>query len=149
MSDPHNIDDRKMKLMAFMDGELTPEETAEVNDFLRRDAALRAEYTELCRSCHRLDRLHFEMPSETELKKLWRNPLISSAYRFAWFLIVGSVTIIFGSAIYEVFINSGKFGFNLKTMIAAFVGGFIILLILTILKRVLTYSKDPYRDIEK
>ncbi len=149
MSDQNNIDDRKAQLMGFMDGELSPEETAEVNNLLMRDAALRAEYEELCRACGELDRLHFDMPDEAELRKLWKNPFTTFVYRFAWTLILGSVGIILGVAGYNFLFNSGPFGLSIKTLITAIFSGFALLFILTVIKRVSTYSKDPYKDIEK
>ncbi len=135
--------------MGLIDGELSPEETADINNLLIRDASLREEYESLCRACGKLDRLHFDMPDESELRKLWRSPFSSFLFRFAWLLIVAPLAILVTIAGYQLIFNSGPFGLNAKTVVTTLLIGFGILLGLVIYSRVSTYSKDPYKDIEK
>lgn len=135
--------------MGLMDGELSPEETADINNLLMRDAALREEYEALCRACGKLDRVHLEMPDEAELGKLWKSPFASFVYRFAWLLILGPIAILLAIGSYQFLFKSGPFGFSIKTAITAIFLGLGILLALTIYGRISTYSKDPYKDIEK
>ncbi len=149
MPDPKNIDERRAQLMGFMDGELTPEETADINNLLMRDAALRAEYESLCRACDKLERVQFDMPDEAELRKLWKSPFSSFLYRFAWLLILVPLAILIIVAGFQFLFNSGPFGLNAKTVVTAILIGLGTLLALVIYERVSTYSKDPYKDIEK
>ncbi len=149
MSDQNQTEKHRAQLMGLMDGELTPEETAEINDRLMRDAALREEYESLCRACGKLERVQFEMPDEAALRKLWKSPFNSFAYRLAWILVLGSLGIIACVGIFQFLTNGGPFGFNMKTVVTALFIGLGTLLALTIHGRVSTYSKDPYKDIEK
>lgn len=149
MSDSLNRDERRAQLMGLMDGELSPEETSQINNLLMRDAALREEYETLCRACGKLDRVHFEMPDEADLRKLWKSPFSSFLYRFAWLLILVPLAILIIITVLQAIFNSGPFGLNAKTAMTAIFIGFGTLLALAIYGRVSTYSKDPYKDIEK
>ncbi len=135
--------------MGFMDRELTPEETADINNLLMRDAALRAEYESLCRACDKLDRVQFDMPDEAALRKLWKSPFSSFLHRFAWLLILIPLAILMTVTGFQLLFNSGPFGLNAKTILTAIFIGLGTLLALVIYERVSTYPKDPYKDIEK
>ncbi|MDQ8203005.1 hypothetical protein QEH54_08265 [Pelagicoccus sp. SDUM812003] len=138
----------KVLLMGFMDGELAPDEMARVNDALMRDASLRNEYESLCRACGKLDRLSFDLPDEEEMKRLWKSPFSRSASLFAWSLIVAGLLVLSAYTLYAILFLSGEAPLVTVSLVAVGVG-FLVLFSLKVRDRVSTYSKDPYKDIEK
>ncbi|EDY83976.1 hypothetical protein VDG1235_3603 [Verrucomicrobiia bacterium DG1235] len=134
--------------MAFMDGELSAAEMAEVNDRLMRDASLRDEYESLRSACGKLERVGMDMPDEEALKKLWRSPFNVVASGLAIWLIGVGLAVL---AIYAV---AGLLASSHEVTVAglavgAVVVGFLILLIVKVRERVKSLPDDPYKDIEK
>jgi anti-sigma factor RsiW len=64
----------RVLMMGLMDNELTPEETADVNQHLIRCEACRREYDELSRSYSKLEAVSFSGPSDDELDRVWKSP---------------------------------------------------------------------------
>jgi hypothetical protein len=144
----NNCENFRYLLVGLLDGELNPQETAEVHEHLRRCSKCREEYGTLRETSEKLEAVNFEEPSDEILHRLWRNPF-SRLSRIGGLLLVllGYLTLI-GYAVFKFF-TSGNEEIWDKLPIAAILIGFIILFVLVILERVKTYKKDPYRGIER
>lgn len=142
------LSDKRALLMGYMDGELTPEEMAEVLDALRRDASLRDEYEGLCEACNRLDRLEIDLPNEKALKQLWNSPFSRAASMISWAMICCGLLVLVCYTLYGLLILEDG-DTPIRFAVTAVFIGFLVLLGLKIRDRVSTYSKDPYKDIEK
>src|SRR5690606_5637034 len=78
---------KRALLMGLMDGELSPEETSEIQEYLRRDQQLRDEYMDLVRAGDALQLLGETELDEQQLRKLWRTPLEIGLRRSSYLLI--------------------------------------------------------------
>lgn len=135
-------------MMGLLDDELTPEERTAVNDHLTRCAQCREEYQELLKQDKDLKMLSIREPEDEVLARLWKSPY----NRFT--RLTGLFTIMFG---WVVLLLYGLYEMGRDTTtplipkigIAALVIGFMILLVLVIRERFITYKIDPYREVER
>ena len=134
-------------LMGLMDGELTPEEAANVNGALVRSSQLREEYERLCQTGNHLQPMSFLEPGDEVTRKLWKSP----HHHFArvgglWLVLLGYVGLI-GYTIVEMLSADGLAFPNL-----CFIGiliGTAILLLSFIRERIAKHAADPYKDIQR
>ena len=145
---PRSEDEWKALMMGFMDRELDLEETQLVNDRLARDPIFREEYDTLCRVCGKLDRLTYDAPDETVLKALWKSPYSRFAEWGAWILILGGYGFFLCAGLF-LMLTSDDDAWIVKIPILALVLGVVVLFAQKLRERLLTYSNDPYKDIEK
>ncbi|MEN9021273.1 MAG: hypothetical protein ABF370_12265, partial [Verrucomicrobiales bacterium] len=61
-------------LMGLIDGELTPEEAAEVQRALIRSQALQDEYEQLRETSNHLEAISMLEPGDHVANRLWKNP---------------------------------------------------------------------------
>ena len=59
-------------LMGLIDGELTPEETGEVDAHLIKCSSCREEYEQLRETANKIEVVSFDEPQDEILKKLWK-----------------------------------------------------------------------------
>jgi len=135
-------------LVGLLDGELTPDETREINAHLTRCAACRAEYEQLRETTGRLAAISFREPDDAVLAQVWKSPFSRLARNTSLALIVGGYAGLIGYGLFEL-LTSGTKELPAKTGLAAIVLGFLILLVQLIRERVKTYKTDPYKEIER
>lgn len=141
------MDQYRPLLMGLMDGELSPEEAAEVNRALTRSAALREEYERLRESSGKLQSLSMLEPGDRVLRSLWKSPYHRLALDGGIFLFIGGYLLLVGYGIYT-FLNSEAPALP-RVGIGAIAFGTIILLVTIIRERMSTHAVDPYREIER
>ena len=144
----NNCEPYKGLLVGLLDGELTPDETRQVNEHLARCAACRKEYEQLRETTGRLSAISFQEPTDAILAQVWRSPFSRLARNTALIMIVGGYAALLGYGLFE-FLTSGKEELPAKMGFAAIVMGFLILLVQLIRERVRTYKTDPYKEIER
>ena len=135
-------------LVGLLDGELTPDETRQINDHLTRCAVCREEYEKLRETTGKLSATTFLEPDDVVLAQVWRSPFSRLTRNTAWILIIGGYGGIFGYGLYE-FLTSGMKELPAKMGLAAIVLGFLILLVQLIRERIRTYKTDPYKEIKR
>lgn len=134
-------------LMGLMDGELSPEEAADVNDALIRHADLRDEYEKIREGAGKLESLSMLEPQDEIVRRLWKSPY----RRFlrdhgVWFIIGGYLLLI----AYGLFAFLAEDGPVLpKLAVFAIFFGVATLLYTFIRERIETHKVDPYKDIER
>lgn len=135
-------------LVGLLDGELTPEETRQVNDHLTRCAACRADYEQLRETTGKLSAITFKEPDDAMLARMWKSPFSRLTRNTSLVMIIGGYAALIGYGLFE-FLTSGKKELPAKLGVAAIGLGFLILLVQLIRERVNTYKTDPYKGIER
>jgi anti-sigma factor RsiW len=135
-------------LVGLLDGELTPDETRQVNDHLTRCAACRAEYEQLRETTGKLAAISFQEPTDAVLAQVWKSPFSRLARNTSLFMILGGYAVLIGYGLFEI-LTSGTKELPAKLGLAAIVLGFLILLAQLIRERVRTYKTDPYKQVER
>ena len=135
-------------LVGLLDGELTPDETRQINDHLTRCAACRAEYEQLRETTGKLTAISFREPDDAVLAQVWKSPFSRLARNTSLVLIIGGYASLMGYGLFEL-LTSGTKELPAKLGLAAIVLGFLIMLVQLIRERVKTYKTDPYKEIER
>lgn len=135
-------------LVGLLDGELTPDETRQVNEHLTRCAVCRAEYEQLRETTGKLAALSFQEPTDAVLAQVWKSPFSRLARNTSLFLILGGYAGLIGYGLFEM-LTSGTKELPAKLGLAAIVLGFLILLVQLIRERIRTYKTDPYKEVER
>lgn len=144
----NNCETFKGLLVGLMDGELTPDETRQVNEHLTRCAACRAEYEQLRETTGKLAAISFQEPTDAVLAQVWKSPFSRLARNTSLFMIIGGYASLIGYGLFEI-LTSGKKDLPAKMGLAAIALGFLILLVQLIRERAKTYKTDPYKEIER
>jgi anti-sigma factor RsiW len=135
-------------LMGLIDGELTPEETSEVNAHLIKCAACRQEYEQLRETAAKIETVSFEEPQDEVLKKLWKTPYSRFAKNSGLFLVFAGWLALVIYGLYEAFRSQDEPVFS-KIAVAAVLIGFVVLLFSVIRERIQTYKADPYKEVKR
>ncbi len=144
----NNCEPFKGLLVGLLDGELTPDETRQINEHLTRCAACRAEYERLRETTGKLAAISYREPDDAVLARAWRSPFSRLARNTSLVMIIGGYALLIGYGLYE-FLGSGKEELPAKMGLAAVVMGFLILLVQLIRERLRTWKTDPYKEIER
>jgi hypothetical protein len=143
-----NCEHYRERISGLLDNELTPEETAELNEHLIRCASCRADYEELRKTEHKLEAISYIEISDEAARSLWRLP-------FARFLSVASLVLVIGGYAALLLYGFVLFLFDdgddlfVRITVGSIVTGFLVLLASLIVERIGTYRVDPYKDIER
>jgi len=136
-------------LSGFIDGELSPEEAMEVQEQLNRSESLRAEYEELIKTGDSLTGVSFIEPQEEELENLWRTPFSHGVKVTAMVLIIGGYAFFLGVGILLFFSSENDMPMIFKLCFGAMALGGFILGYQVLRDRVISYAKDPYKEIKR
>lgn len=144
----NNCEPFKGLLVGLLDGELTPNETRQINDHLTRCGACRTEYEQLRETTGKLSAISFREPDDLVLAQVWKSPFSRLARTTSLILIIGGYAGLMGYGLFEL-LTSGTKELPAKMGLAAIVLGFLILLVQLIRERVKTYKTDPYKEIQR
>ena len=134
-------------LSGLLDGELTPEETVEINDHLIRCASCRADYEELQRTEPKLAAVSFVEVTDDAARSFWRLPYTRALRNAALLMIIGG----YAALLLVAFVGflSGDEDLGTKLVGASIGIGFLLLLGVLIVERIATYRVDPYKEIQR
>lgn len=138
----------KKLLMGLIDGELTSEETSEINKHLNRCSECRKEYEQLMNTGAKIKKVSFEEPQDRVLKNLWKSPFSRFAKASSLFMILIGWLALLIYGLIEAFRQTDEPVFPKIAAAAVFIG-FIVLLITVIRERIRTYKSDPYKEVER
>lgn len=146
--------DEKYKIMlaGYIDGELTPEESAEFERHLKDDPELQKELE----SFRKLKEVTGAMKYADVPEVIWEN-YWAGLYRrlergFGWIFVSIAVIVISAFGCYHLFKD---FFFNstapvlIRIAVAAGILGVIVLLVSIIRERVFAYTHDRYREVKR
>ena len=138
----------KPLLMGLIDQELTPDESKEVNDHLRRCSSCREEYEELSETAARIGAVSFNEPQDKDLKKIWRSPYSRLVRNSGLFLVLAGWLALIIYGLVEFFRDGAETLFS-KIPVGAVIIGFVVLLFSVIRERMITYRTDPYKEVKR
>ena len=135
-------------ISGLLDGELTADESAELNTHLIRCASCRADYEQLRQTENKLESISFVEVSDEAARAFWRLPYSRKLRNASLFMIIGgyAALMLYGLV---TFLMQGGEGFFQRLSVSAIVIGFIILLGLLVVERISVYRTDPYKEIER
>ncbi len=116
----------KPMLSGLLDKELSPEETALVNDHLIRCAGCRKEYEELVKTNSYLGSISLREPEDIILDKLWNKPFSRFTHLTGIFLVIFGYLLFIGYSIYQL-LHDPKEALLVKFAVCTIITGLIIL----------------------
>jgi anti-sigma factor RsiW len=142
-----NCERYRTLLSGLLDGELTAEETVEINGHLIRCASCRADYEELRKTETKLAAVAFTEVTDEAARSFWRLPYSRALRNAALVMIVGGYAALLAMAFFSLLAG----GENLFTkLVGAAIGiGVLLLLGMLVIERIVTYRVDPYKEIER
>lgn len=143
-----NCEEYKGLLAGLLDGELTAEESADLNDHLIRCASCRADYEQLRQTEKRLEAISFVEVTDAQAMAFWRLPYSRTLRNASLFMVIGGYVALILYGVITSLIE-GTEGLFQKLSVTAIVIGFVVLLGLLIVERISTYRVDPYKEIER
>ena len=138
----------KPLLAGLLDKELSPEETATINQHLIRCAACRADYEEMRVHMDKLDTVSLVEPEQKTLEGLWSLPYTRTFRNAGWILVIGGYLLILLTGLWQFISSPDEATLPQLSVLAMLVGG-VILFGIVLIERIMTYRKDPYKDIER
>jgi anti-sigma factor RsiW len=143
-----NCTEYKSLLAGLLDNELTADESRQMNDHLVRCASCRADYESLRRTENKLEAISFVEVGDEAARAFWKLPY-SRAVRIAGFAMILGGYAVLAVVSLITFIAEGSDGLVERLPIIAIVIGFLILLGMVIVDRVISWQTDPYKEIER
>ena len=143
-----NCEHYRALISGLLDGELTPDETGELNSHLIRCASCRADYEELRQTEHKLAAISYVEITDAAARSLWRLPYARWVSVTALLLVIGgyAALLLYGFISFLMDGSEELFG---KVTLGAIVIGFLVLLGSLVVERISTYRVDPYKEIER
>jgi predicted anti-sigma-YlaC factor YlaD len=136
-------------LSGMLDGELTSEETVQINEHLIRCASCRADYDELRRTEDKLEVIGFTEITDDAARAFWKLPYSRAVRNASLLMIVGGYATLLLYAFVSFLTDDGE-GTSMNDIAgAAIVIGFLVLLGMIVIERIQTYKVDPYKEIER
>jgi len=143
-----NCEQYKGLLTGLLDGELTAEEAAELNNHLIRCASCRADYEQLRSTENKLEAISFIEVTDEAAKAFWRLPYSRALRNASLFMMIGGYAALISYAVVTALVE-GTEGLFQKLSLTAIVIGFLVLLGLMVVERISTYKVDSYKEIER
>ena len=139
-------------LMAELDGELTPDERAELDRALAADPALRAERARL----HELKEVTGAMKLREPPEEVWDGYWVSVYNRaergLGWVLLsLGAVVLVLYGSWHAVWalLDAPDVPLLVKLAVFGIAAGGLILLFSVAREKLFTYARDPYKEIRR
>lgn len=142
-----DLDNLRPLLMGLIDGELTPEEAAQVNEALIRSQPLREEYEKLLESSQALESLSMLEPADHVTNRLWKQPYHRLAREGGLWMLIGGYLLLLGYGLVQFLISDEPA--LPRIAVAAIVLGSVMLLVTFIRERIHTHAVDPYKDVQR
>ena len=138
----------KHLMMGLMDNELTPEESADINNHLIRCESCRKEFDELSRSLSRLESETFFGPADDDLDRIWKSPFSRFTRNAGIFTVIAGWVILLLYSLFELIRSNSE---PALPRIATFgiIIGFIILLYTVLSDRIRALKTDPYKEVKR
>jgi anti-sigma factor RsiW len=143
-----NCEQYKGLLAGLLDGELTVDEAADLNDHLIRCASCRADYEQLRKAQNKLEAISFVEVTDVQARAFWRLPYSRALRNASLFMIIGGYAALVLYGLITSLIEGTEHLFE-RLSLTAIVVGFLVLLGLMIVERISTYKVDPYKEIER
>ncbi len=130
-------------LMRFLDGEVTPEERAVVEQYLETSSELRREVAIFRSMKEELQDLSFAAPVEDSWKRIRSRITVPTGW-----VLAGSGLVVWAGYGIWAFVRSPS-AILMKLATGGIAIGILVLLAHVIWERLRDYGSDPYRDVHR
>jgi ferric-dicitrate binding protein FerR (iron transport regulator) len=139
-------------MMAALDGELGPEDRAELDRLLAADASLREEWERLEQVKEVTRAMGYTEPPDEVWETYWVSVYNRAERGVGWILATLGLLVIAGYGIWQgvvaLLADTGLPGFFKVAVFVAAFGG-LILLLSVVREKLFTRRRDPYREIQR
>jgi len=135
-------------IAGLLDGELSADENRELNEHLIRCASCRSDYEGLAETDGKLRLVSTIEPADDVARTLWKLPYSRTARNASLVMIIGGYLVLLLYALAGILAGNGE-DFWHRLAGGAIIIGFLVLLGLVGVERLLNYQKDPYKEIER
>ena len=148
-----NCDEIKTLLMGYLDGELDPEQRAQVDHHLASCDACRRDLAEFQNLNEELATMEFKDPSDEQLEHYWRSVYNRLERGLAWILFsLGAIILLCygGFRLVESVVADPSVALVLKIGVLALVFGAVVLFVSLLRERLTVRRVDRYsKEIKK
>lgn len=136
------------KLSAYIDGELTQQESQRVALHLRECERCRATHEDFARLRREVKQLDFPAPSDDEWRHCMAGLVKKTTLGVGGLLWIGGAVVLCGYGLYELLTDPSIDALQRVSVLAILLG--VVLVFLTVLVgRVSGYKHDKYKDVNK
>ena len=141
-------DDVKERLSAYLDGELTQQESQKVDVHVRECAHCRAVLEDFRRLRADIRDLEYPEPYQAEWSKVMAGFTFKATRGIGWLLWAGAAAVLVAYGIYAFATDESVKAFERVLVLAVLLG--VMLVFVTVLaERLSSYKHDKYKDVEK
>ncbi len=141
----------RILMMKALDGELSPQEDTEFQQFLQ-DEAFRKEWLEFKQLKEVTQDMKFKNPPQEVWDSYWMNVYNRLERGLAWILFSIGAIIFLSYGLYQLFhavMNGSELPLLLRVAIVALVIGTAILLVSVIREKLFVRKRDPYKEVQR
>ncbi|MGD8450191.1 MAG: hypothetical protein PVJ57_00095 [Phycisphaerae bacterium] len=142
------LDLNEEKLSAYLDGELTQQESQKVEVLLRRRPEWQEKLADLRRLREQVRGLAYPQPREDEWRSVMAGATFKATRGLSWLLIVGAAAVLVGFGLYE-FSRDPSVALLERVGVLTMLGGGALLLVTVLWERLAARRQDKYKDIER
>jgi len=135
-------------LSAYLDGELTQQESQKVAVHLRGCPACREIYDDFCKLRAGIRELDFPSPSDEQWSSVMGNLAFKTTRGVGWLLWIGGGLILVAYGIYEL-IRDPTIDAVERIGVLALILGAVLVFLTVLIERMGAIKTDKYKDIEK
>lgn len=145
MNDFKNIEER---LSAYLDGELTQQESQKVEVLLRRSPEWCEKLEHMRRLREQIKELDFPQPTEAEWRNVMSRVTIKATRGLGWLLWIGAAIVLIGYGLYE-FADDPSVALLERIGVFAMLAGAVLVFLTVLIERIAARKHDKYKDLEK
>ncbi|MDQ7054254.1 MAG: hypothetical protein Q9P14_15715 [candidate division KSB1 bacterium] len=141
----------RLLMMKALDGELSPQEETEFQQFLQ-EKAFRREWLEFKQLKEVTQGMKFKYPPQEVWDSYWMNVYNRLERGLAWILLSIGAIIFLSYGLYQLFhvvVNGSELPLLLRVAIVALVIGTAILLVSVIREKLFVRKRDPYKEVQQ
>ena len=140
------LSELQMKLMSYIDGEMSAQEREDFDRQLAADPNLAAEVAGLRAVDDATKALQLAEPTDHEIQRFWWSFYNRSEWRLGWALLLGGLLVLAGYALYELIQDPELHNIAKIASVATLVGGLIVFWNILRMK-IRTHRLDRYRGV--
>ncbi len=135
-------------LSAYLDGELTQQESQKVTVHLRDCDACRLVYEDFRRLRDDIKQLEFPEPTDEQWRTIMGGFAFKTTRGIGWLLWVGGAVVLVAYGLFEL-IRDPSINVIEHVGILALILGSVLLFLTVLIERIGSYKTDRYKDVEK
>lgn len=142
------LDLNEEKLSAYLDGELTQQESQQIEVLLRRRPEWQQKLADLRRLREQVHGLEYPQPGDAEWRSVMARVTFKATRGLGWLLGIGAAAVLIGYGLYE-FTRDASVALLERAGVLTMLAGGALLLLTVLWERLAARRQDKYKDIEK